>query len=140
MVIRVTYNISDKDGDTGGMSFRDFVQACGEKFITQVSIRKLTIPERIQKNRESKNTADWIRKHGNESLYARWTGELLSAGPRIIRELPFGAMVYDWMGVSITHFDYCIQERNMDFDIRSLVYQEDGHLYTSWDSSSSIIL
>ena len=40
-------------------------------------------------------------------------------------------------GVSVSWFDNCIQETNVDSDeIRSLVYWEDGHLSTSWYGSS----
>ena len=57
----------------------------------------------------------------------------------IIRKLPFGATVFDINGVSFTYFDYCVQESSNDETIRSLIYQEDGHLYTSWNSKASII-
>ena len=57
----------------------------------------------------------------------------------LIRVLPFGAEVYDIGGIAVTWLDECVQERNNTNDIRSLIYQEDGHMYSSWDSLASIL-
>jgi hypothetical protein len=56
-----------------------------------------------------------------------------------VRRLPFGATIYDVEGISFTHFDYCVQDSNSDDEIRSLIYMEDGHMYTSWTYQSSKI-
>ena len=59
--------------------------------------------------------------------------------PRVIRKLPYGATIYDIGGIAVTWFDYCIQDAHGVDDIRSLIFQEDGHLYTAWDSPASIL-
>jgi hypothetical protein len=50
-----------------------------------------------------------------------------------------GAKVYDYDGIAVSYSDYCIQDYNDGDDIRSLIFQEDGHVYTSWNSKASIL-
>ena len=41
--------------------------------------------------------------------------------------------------ILVTIIDYCIQEYNNTEDIRSLIYHQDGYMYTSWDKPASIL-
>ena len=59
---------------------------------------------------------------------------------RVLRTLPYGATLYDYKGVSVTHFDYCIQDTHGEHDDRSIIFQEDGHLYSTWNSKAGLIL
>jgi hypothetical protein len=61
------------------------------------------------------------------------------ASSRLIRDLATGVKVYDVGGISLAISDYCIQEQDSGSNLRSLVFQEDGHLYTSWGSRASIL-
>ncbi len=140
MIVRVTFNVSSADSEAREMGFGRFLELCRGAGIRQVSLRRITIPEEIVEGAEAEETARWIREHSGDTLYGRWAGELLSMKPREIRRLSFGAVVYDWKGLSVTHFDYCIQERADSDDTRSLIFQEDGHLYTSWGSEASMLL
>jgi hypothetical protein len=61
-------------------------------------------------------------------------------GQKPLRVLPeTGIEVYDIMGMSVCFSDYCIQQENRMEDIRSLIFHQDGHVYTSWDSPASIL-
>jgi len=54
-----------------------------------------------------------------------------------IRTLITGEKLYEIDEVGFTIGEYCIQERSEgDNDIRSLIFLEDGHVYTSWNSRS----
>ncbi len=56
-----------------------------------------------------------------------------------LRQLITGENLYEWEGISFTHSDHCIQERsNGEDDIRSLVFLEDGHVYTGWNVKSPL--
>lgn len=137
-VIRVTMNASTWLKDA---PFDTFIQECLESQVRQFSIRKLTIPHFVD-NKMSKDyqkTTQWINDHADGTEYDRLIKEFMGGSYEKLRKLNFGATIFDVRGVSFTHFDYCIQDSNRGEDIRSLIYQEDGHLYTSWNSRASII-
>ncbi len=137
-VIRVTMNASTWLKDT---SFETFIDHCLDARIRQFSIRKLTIPNFVDNSdrEDYRKTAQWINDHASGLEYDRLIEEFLAGSYEKLRELNFGASIYDVRGISFTHFDYCIQDSSTGEDIRSLIYQEDGHLYTSWNSRASII-
>jgi hypothetical protein len=56
-----------------------------------------------------------------------------------IRKLRYGVRIYDLDGMSVSISDNCIQEASDENNLRSLIYGDDGHLYTSWDSRASKI-
>lgn len=62
---------------------------------------------------------------------------LLSRGRRI-RSGVHGNDIYDVDGISVTDTPKCVQESAGD-RIRSLIYQADGRLYTSWNSRGSVV-
>lgn len=104
--------------------------------IKQITFRKATIPS----NCLDGDIAFWIqnntKKNHNDFLdYFRRD----FTPKHLVRELSFGSSVYDLRGVSVSIIDYCIQEYNNTEDIRSLIYHQDGHMYTSWDKQGSIL-
>jgi hypothetical protein len=105
----------------------------------QVSFRQLSIPEKIIDTPEAKSAKEWIEKNAIKDV--DWYNELdkIITKSRKIRTLNFGASVYSYEGMAITYFPYCVQENNNGEDIRSLIFQEDGHLYDSWNDPASII-
>ena len=137
-VVRVTMNASSWLKDA---SFESFIDTCLEARIRQFSIRKLTIPHFVDDmmREDFQKTARWIEEHADGKVYDRLIQEFMGGSYEKLRDLNFGASIYDVRGVSFTHFEYCIQDSNSGDNIRSLIYQEDGHLYTSWNSRASII-
>lgn len=105
----------------------------------QISFRKITIPKNPVNTKESFDTQEWIYYNVDEknmdSLIKGFTALLKKDGVKIA-ELPFGATVYMYNGISCTYFDYCIQDENNGENIRSLIYHEDGHASTSWYGSN----
>ena len=57
---------------------------------------------------------------------------------RKLGETIHGMSIYDCKGISVLFSDYCIQEQANDNDVRSIVFHEDGHLYTLWNSAASM--
>lgn len=145
--VRVTMNVSDmlvKPFEEAGSrmpEFMDYISECKKYGIQQFSFRNLSIPTGTPKDNK---TAQWIEKHVLNNKYyqdlihqfecARNAG-IISGDVFMIRDLNYGARLYDVEGISFTYFDYCVQDlsRNSE-DIRSLIYQEDGHMYTTWNS------
>jgi len=135
LISRITVNSTDL---LTGITFSDLLNYCRENSITQFTLRRIVTPEKPK----DAATAQWIEHHAHEKDYRSLMDQArahVSAQGKLIRTLNHGVEVYDCDGVSFSYSDYCIQERNLGDNIRSLVFLEDGHLYTSWNSSASIL-
>ena len=85
---------------------------------------------------------DWIENNGCKRLFDTKIAKLneyLKTDGKLLRESVDGMKIYYYKGMSVSVSEYCIQESNNGEDLRSLVYQEDGHLYFSWSSKAAII-
>jgi hypothetical protein len=97
---------------------------------------------------------EWIKANCSENHYydlyeefkamqpyeERYLGQVITrimAPP--LRTLPFGMPVYGYKGVSVAFSDYCVQETHNPEDLRSLIFAEDGHVYTNWANPASIL-
>lgn len=119
-----------------------FINKCHDLKINQLTIRQPTVPKRIREDEISLKTAQWIEDNADDNMYyllgdqldqMKGTGEAA-----FIRDLMFGATVWDINGVGFTSMQYCVESQNGEV-MRSLIYQADGHLYTTWDHPGSII-
>jgi hypothetical protein len=137
MNVRVTIVLSDMWEMINGF---EFLNNCNLLGIDQVTLRKLTIPLTVNSTDESLKTIEWIRAN-TKKKHTEFLSHLASyeTPENLIRILPFGPAVYDMDGIAVTTIPYCIQESNNTEDIRSLIYHQDGHLYTSWDKDASIL-
>jgi sulfatase maturation enzyme AslB (radical SAM superfamily) len=127
LVINATLNFED-------YGFLDILYYCIRFGIRQLTFRKLTIPEGAEDTPEAR----WINENNSGKIYDAFMSDLKGRG-RLIRKLKSGLLVYDIEGVAVTYSDYCLQESDEGDNIRSLIFQEDGHLYTSWNSKASIL-
>jgi sulfatase maturation enzyme AslB (radical SAM superfamily) len=135
MVSRITVNVTDK---LPNRKFKWYLDYCKDNKINQLTFRSIVAPEIVK----DQKTHDWIRKNVDIQDYAYLvdTGrEMSKRKGRLIRTLRNGMQIWDLEGVSLTFSDYCIQERDNGDNLRSLVFQEDGHLYTGWGSRASIL-
>jgi len=161
--VRVTMNVSDMLPPINEAGFTDYIDMCIKHYVDQFSFRRLSIPERPEriayladfiegKTNIRGKAVGWIQKHApyiGEHRCNVLYDDLIEQFDKIqyntykyglIRNLNYGAKLYDVNGVSFTYFDYCIQDySNNSEDIRSLIYQEDGHMYTTWNSLASRI-
>jgi hypothetical protein len=135
LISRITVNITDLLGE---IAFSELLAYCRTNEISQLTLRRIVTPE----NPKDTRTADWIARHAHDSDYRSLMEQarlFVSEQGRLIRTLNHGVEVYDCGGVSFSYSDYCIQEHNLGDNVRSLVFLEDGHLYTSWNSPASIL-
>jgi len=139
LLTRVTLNITNNIPEN--TDFNDLISIAENHFVDQLSLRNIVIPNNIDLEKpEVSKTADWIKLNVNPELYPKLVDDLKTAVKKsgfLIRELPYGAKLYDYSGISVTFFDYCVQDAHTEDDIRSLIFQEDGHLYTNWNSIAS---
>lgn len=123
-------------------SLTDLVSECNRRGVSQLTIRNMTIPDRVIDTPVSMNTVEWIAHNSHREGYNQIRSQLATLikdeQAKFIRKLPFGPSLYDIHGVGYTHMNYCVESENGE-DIRSLIYQADGHLYSTWDSRGSII-
>lgn len=148
IIVRVTLNITNIIPDN--VSIESLINICKISYVKQLSIRDITYPS----NADPKNSnVKWIKENNNKGIYKKLVDslvELESDGEGylpntysykypVIRELNFGAKILDIDGIAFTFFDQCVEEKSTNGQIRSLIYQEDGHLYTSWSSKASIL-
>jgi len=126
----VLTNLWTLDADT-------LLKYCKFYGIKQITFRIATIPS----NSLSKETSSWIYTSVNHEKISSFLNYFHrnNEPKNLVRSLPFGVNVYDCAGIAVTTMSYCIQESNNSEDIRSLIYHQDGHLYTSWDKPSSIL-
>lgn len=136
--VRLTIVLSDR---WRKIELYEILQKCHDLKVSQLTFRIPSIPDQIKPDSESQGNAAWIRQHNK--LYDHILFDLRSWKEEhpesLVRTLSFGAEVYDIRGIGTTIMEYCIQENHGEEDIRSLIYQSDGHLYTSWDKKGSIL-
>lgn len=126
-----------------GYKLQWFLDECRRMKVDQLTIRQPTIPKRVIDTPRSIKTQEWIRENSWPLLYeeniVKELHKLIDEGRAVkIRDLLFGASVYDIDGIGFTHMEYCVESQNGEV-MRSLIYQADGHLYTTWDHRGSII-
>ena len=134
MVVRVCMNVTNLLKIN--RFFELFIKLTKEDLVDQLLFRNITIPNNTSKEHSA---AKWITNNVDKYNYSDLYHQLMDSNPNEIRTLPDGTKVYDVNGVSVTFSDYCIQDRNDSEDIRSLIFMEDGHLYTSWNSKASML-
>lgn len=121
----------------------EFFNTCKQIGINQITFRIVTIPNIIEKTPIASDIANWIKDNIKRQDYFHSFLDYFKSQCHptynLISRLPFGASLYDIDGISVTIMDYCIQEHNNTQDIRSLIYHQDGHMYTSWDKKGSLI-
>jgi len=129
--VRVTLNITDMLPSPTAIRFEDYINYCKKYNVDQLSFRQIT----VSNHTEYTNTHKWIDKHAHNDYYDRLIGQFKAQEKynQFLESLPYGAKIYNVDGISFTYFDYCIQDTNNGEDIRSLIYMEDGHMYTNWN-------
>ncbi len=124
-----------------GWSFGRWIRNCRMLNIKQISFREMTVPNDAVRSEESNAAAVWIAANADFKDVLHWQSDMKAdlEGARVIRKTSYGATIYDIEGVSVTYFDYCVQDNHGDDDIRSLILNQDGHLYTTWNSPASLL-
>lgn len=131
-VINVTPAIAEQP-------WKYYVNECANNEVQQLTFRHITRPERI--DTRSVAAYDAVGEIQENESVKRWHTEYhdLMQFYKTIRRLPYGARIEDVFGIAVTWFEYCVQDTSGEDDIRSLIFHQDGHLYTTWTSPASRI-
>lgn len=145
--IRLSINFTDHVPESY-LKLNRYIDLCKRYNVKQLLFRNITNPVNIHSYNEATN---WITRNNSGSKFKIFTENFSldylngysvnspNVSYNLIRTTRFGMCIYDIDDISVSFSDYCIQESNNSIDIRSLIYQADGHLYTSWNSKASII-
>lgn len=110
--------------------------------IPQLLIRHVSIPDGHEDS--SKKEVAWILERNCQKLYHEVRvgimQEVSTSDDGYSRILNDGTEVHHYKGLSIVFSDYCVQTVNAGTDIRSLVFDESGHLRDGWVTNSEILL
>lgn len=110
---------------------KDIVSLIGG--IHQLTFRELGAPVTNGK------AAEWVNENRLISkLIMFYLANDIAYDPPL-RDLPYGAKVYDWNGIGVC-FTTCLTNTPDTEHIRTLILQPDGHIYHSWDLKGSILL
>jgi len=105
--------------------------------VRQLLVRNITIPKNTVSTPLSDQTKEWVTNNTSTNLFNSLYTAMRCKG-RQIRKTIYNIPIFDYNGVSVLFSDYCIEENNEDI-MRSLVFHEDGHVYTLWNSKASIL-
>jgi len=146
IITRVCINLTKKI--TSKYGFYNITEAVtkhrderGIPYVRQLLFRDINYPSTASKD---SRVVQWIDENVNSAHYTSIVAQAVRAEAtgdmRELRKIPHtGVTIYSYKNLSICFSDYCIQEKNRTEDIRSLIFQSDGHLYTSWDDPASIL-
>lgn len=139
--VRVCLNVTDKIPEDFG--FEEMVERCRRHGADQFLMRNVSVPRQAGEGDASRATARWIEAHARPRRWERLNAEAqkaLSEGGVLRRTLNFGLRIYEYRGLSVSVSDYCIQDESGDEDVRSLIFDQDGHVYTAWNSRATRLL
>lgn len=131
--IKIVLNITDMILPKK-IKLSDIIDLCLKYKIKQLSIRNVAHPSML--------FCDFglITKNKNTKLYQNLCSEILLFGTKI-RESCFGFTIYNIKDISVDCFDYNIlddSELNNEHTY-NIIFREDGHLYTNWNTPASIV-
>lgn len=133
LVARITVNMTDKLGDWADP--RKIISYCKEFKIKQLTFRQINVPTNAVKSKY----IDWIKEHAwSDEKFSSFINRILKFA-YLLRNLDTGVQIYDVDGISLGVSKYCVQDQDNGRNLRSLIFQEDGHVYTSWASDASIL-
>jgi len=103
--------------------------------VNQVLFRNINYPSSADRNNP---VTKWIDENVDPDHYYTYVDQMMHMNLKQIRTISqTGITTYSYKGISVCFSDYCIQEAHKTDNIRSLVFQDNGHLYTSWDDPTS---
>lgn len=139
--VRICLNVTDKIPAEFG--FEQMLDRCRRSGADQFLMRNITAPSQVGEGEAAQATARWIEGNTRASRWERLNDEAQKAlGERGIlrRSLNFGLKIYEYGGLSVSVSDYCIQDESREEDVRSLIFDQDGHVYTAWNSKATRLL
>lgn len=116
------------------------LEFCWDNHVNHLLLRNISLPLNPLNDR----VANWVKENADPDRYAILDQQIMEQARdygKLIRTTVNGSQIWDIAGISYLASDYCIEETAREKEgVRSLVFLEDGHLYTSWNSKAAILL
>lgn len=112
---------------------KDILARCSELHASQVTFRKMWANKGTPE-------AEWIHSHEEYAPYI--LSEIKTAvkeNGTLINVLPYGAARYDYMGFSIVIDTDSMAKDTSNVATKYYIIREDGKMYSSWDSTASLV-
>lgn len=128
MNVRACFNLTD---EFNRINPRDYFSWCAVQQVDQITFRKIYAdgngPE-----------AEWVREHEFPQEKFDAIGEYIRNNGTPIARLPYGFIQYSVHGISTVIDDNCMSKDNID-EMKYAILRPNGHLYSRWDDTGSLI-
>lgn len=128
MNVRACFNLTDEFND---MKPQDYFDWCNKHKVDQVTFRKIYADGINEK-------AEWVQKHEFPRANFYDIAKYIKANGTPISRLPYGFIQYSVKGISTVIDDNCMSKDNIE-EIKYAILRPNGHLYSRWDDTGSLI-
>ena len=128
MNLRVCFNLTDEFINVIPSYFFDWAEECG---VDQVTFRKIYADGNNEK-------AKWVKQHEFPLNNFYDIAKYIKTNGTPISRLPYGFIQYSVKGISTVIDDNCMSKDNID-EIKYAILRPNGHLYSRWDDTGSLI-
>ena len=128
MNLRVCFNLTDEFINVTPSYFFDWAEECG---VDQVTFRKIYADGNNEK-------AKWVKQHEFPLNNFYDIAKYIKTNGTPISRLPYGFIQYSVKGISTVIDDNCMSKDNID-EIKYAILRPNGHLYSRWDDTGSLI-
>jgi molybdenum cofactor biosynthesis enzyme MoaA len=147
-VCRLSLNMINSEKWTWGSAYSElvtFVDKCLKNGVHQLTLRELGLPMRWQRFVDDEMSHGevavslWIEENRLSTDILNNISHRIDLDHKVVRHLSYGPPVYDFRGISLS-IASCMTETDNPEEVRSLIFQPDGHVYSSWVYKGSILL
>ena len=128
MNLRVCFNLTDEFIAVNPYYYFIWAEECG---IDQVTFRKIYTDG-------NGSEAEWVREHEFPQEKFNTIEEYIRNNGTPIARLPYGFIQYSVHGISTVIDSNCMSKDNID-EMKYAILRPNGHLYSRWDDTGSLI-
>jgi hypothetical protein len=128
MNVRACFNLTD---ELNRINPRDYFSWCAVQQVDQATFRK------IYADGEGPE-AEWVHEHEFSQEKFDDIKDYIKVNGTPIARLPYGFIQYSVHGISTVIDDNCMSKDNVD-EMKYVILRTNGHLYSRWDDTGSLI-
>ena len=139
LLCRISLNLCQHDRDALPHGLPDYADTLADRGVRQLTLRQLGVPDRPEDTDEAAQRISWVQQNGLPAAEVQALQQQVVEHGTPLRSLSYGAMVYDYRGLSVVATT-CLSDTVDADEIRSFILQPDGHIYHSWNYRGSVLL
>ena len=138
LLCRVALNMVE--GEIDWELLREWAPELVARGVHQLTLREIGMPEFNSLDTEKSNDVRaWVLEHGLDTDNINMIETEVKENGHLVRQTPFGSDIYDYKGLS-TCLARCMIENPHPDEIRAMILQPNGHVYSSWQLPGSILI